>query len=164
MIYGLDNLTDEEVNKLLEAPVLITILIGGADDKLDQNEQEWGAKLAKFRSIKGDKNVQDYYRHVEPLFARKLHEKLDYYNQFAFTNKYILEKVIEELKEINPILKKLPKEEAISLYQSFKSFAVHIAKASGGILNVGSISPEEQEYLDLNMLEDPAENHPEIHS
>lgn len=161
MIYGLDNLTAEEVQQLLEAPVLITILIGDADEELDQYEIAWGEKIAKFRAAKGDKNVQDYYRHVESLFHDRLREKLNEYKEVALTPKYMVQKAQGELALLNPILKKLPREEAISLYESFKSFAYHIAKASGGFLSIGSIAPSEEQYLDLQMLENPAERHTE---
>ena len=157
MIHGLENLTDNEVNFLLEVPVLITILIGDADQEVDQYEQEWGAKITKFRSVKGHKDVQDYYRHVEPIFAQKLKERLDKYSRIALNSQYVIKKVTEDLAHVNPILKKLPKSEAITLYESFKSFAVHIARASGGFLNFGSISPSEYELLDLPMIENPAD-------
>jgi len=161
MIYGLESLTDEEAEILLEAPVLITILIGDADHDIDHYEEEWGAKIAKFRSVKGDKNVQDYYRNLEPVFADKLQVKLDAYNEVALSNQYIIDKVSENLQKLNPILRKLPRQEAISLYESFKSFAMHIAKASGGFLHMGSITPTKQKLLNLPMLENPAEAHPE---
>ncbi len=161
MIYGLENLTEGEINCLLEAPALITIRIGGADHEIDQKEKEWGQKISKFRSAKGDKNLQDFYRHVEETFSDCLKQKLEEYSHYALNHGYMAQKAGEELKNVNPVLKKLPQSTAISLYESFKSFAVHIAEASGGFLKMGSISPSEQDLLNLEMIEDPSEDHPE---
>lgn len=161
MIYGLDNLNEAEVNTLLDAPTLITIRIGGADHEIDQNEKDWGQKMAKFRAARGEKNVQDFYRHVEARFTDSLKQKLDEYSYHALNHGYMAQKAGEELKNVNPVLRKLPQSSAISLYESFKSFAVHIAKASGGFLQMGSVSPSEQALLNLEMIENPAESHPE---
>lgn len=159
MIYGLDPLNQEEADFLLQVPVLITILIGDADHNLTRAEIEWAEKIARFRSVKGDKNVQDFYRNLEPVFHEKLEQKLSEYNQIALNNQYIVDRVYEDLKRTNPILEKLDPEIAKSLYQSFKSFAIHVAKASGNVLGMGGINPEEHRYISLDMLKDPDLKH-----
>lgn len=155
MIYGLDNLSNQEEALLLEVPVLITILIGDADHNLTDQEIKWAEKIAKFRSVKGDKNVQDFYRNLEPVFHERLNQKLDEYNQIALSNQYIVDRVYEDLKQANPILEKLDPEISKSFYESFKSFAIHVAKASGHVLGMGGINPEEHRYINLEMLKDP---------
>lgn len=157
MIQGYENLSEEEFNFLIKVPVLITILIGEADSEIDKHEVKWGEKVAHFRSATGDINVQEYYKHVDEHFNEYLDKYLYHYGSTSMNSKEIIDKVSNDLKKVNEILPKLSDELAKSLYESFKSFAVHIAKASGGIFQMGSISPEEQELLGLDMINDPTQ-------
>ena len=54
---------------------------------------------------------------------------------------------------LNPVLKKLENTFSYRLYHDFLSLAKHVAKATGGVFSMASISPAEQAYLDLKMLE-----------
>jgi len=40
-------------------------------------------------------------------------------------------------------------------YESLKSIADQVAKASGGLLGLASVSKEEKEWVGLDMLKDP---------
>ena len=155
MIQGYENLNEEEFNFLIKVPVLITILIGEADSEIDKQEVKWGEKVAHFRSVTGDINVQEYYKHVDEHFNEYLDQYLHHYGSTSMNSKEIINNVSNDLKKVNEVLPKLNTELANSLYESFKSFAVHIAKASGGIFQMGSISPEEQELLSLDMINNP---------
>ena len=57
-----------------------------------------------------------------------------------------------KLASLNPILAKLENDIAVDLYESYLSFAVHVAKSSGGFLGMMSISAEEKELIGLTML------------
>lgn len=156
MIEGLEALTREEEAFLLDVPVLITILVGDADSNLDEKEKEWAQKTAKFRAIAGDPRVLDYYRHVEKNFDQRLKEMFRHYEGVTLNAKEVIGKVSRDLEKTNDILGKINKKVAQALYDSFLSFAVHVARASGGLFNFGSISPEEREVLDLKMIKDPS--------
>jgi len=60
---------------------------------------------------------------------------------------------VDKLSELNPILAKLNPLLGYKLYESLKSFALHVAKASGGFLRMWSVSYEENKYVDLPMLD-----------
>ena len=57
------------------------------------------------------------------------------------------------LEELNPILSTIDETVAYHLYKSYKSFAKHVAKASGGLFGFFSIGPEEKALLGLPMLD-----------
>ena len=45
----LHKLNDIERQQLLNAPVLITLLIAGADGKIDERELDWATRVTHFR-------------------------------------------------------------------------------------------------------------------
>ena len=59
---------------------------------------------------------------------------------------------VAQLAQFNEILPKMPHDIAGTLLESMKSFAKHIARASGGFLKIASISKEEQALIDLPMI------------
>lgn len=150
-----DLLSEAEWQFLVDVPVLITILVGEADSEIDSKEKEWGKKLSHIRSFSGDYRVQEYYKHVEKNFMGRLNEKLKTYSNIHDFKEIFLD-VSNELKKVNPILKKLGNPLAAALYKTFKSFAKQIARSSGGIFYFGSITLKENEVIDLPMIDDPA--------
>jgi hypothetical protein len=60
--------------------------------------------------------------------------------------------IAERLTKLNPILAKLDAEIAYDLYHGFVKLAEETAKASGGFLRIGAISPEEEVWMSLPML------------
>ncbi|MBL8006491.1 MAG: hypothetical protein JNJ56_03090 [Ignavibacteria bacterium] len=152
MIPEFKNLNDKEIDLLINAPVLLTILISSADGNIEQKEVNWGAKTTHFRAEDKESILQKYY------------EKVDKHSREAFF--HIMEKlpvetegkiyfISNELKKLNNILPKLNKEFAKELYKSYLSLAKQVAQASGGIWGYGSISREEQRLLDLEIINPP---------
>ena len=70
-----------------------------------------------------------------------------------------MNQVSTELAKLNPILAKLDTCYAAALYQSFLSFAKHIARASGGILRFLTIGPKEHKVVELPMIEEFLQNY-----
>ena len=61
-------------------------------------------------------------------------------------------KISDDLSLLNEIFPKLEIHFGAALYDSFVSFAKHVAKASGGFMGFWSISKEEKEFIELPML------------
>ena len=61
--------------------------------------------------------------------------------------------VAELLSGINPILKKMDDFDAAIYYKNFRSFAKHVAEASGGFMTFMRIGPKETEVVELPMLD-----------
>jgi len=155
MIAGWNSLSVDDKTALIEAPVYITILIGAADNNLDDTEKEWGERLTHFRSITTEEYVQKFYEEADKVFHKKLLSVLASYETKGFTNVQKLEDARNSLKRVNQTLSHLDEDIANNIYNSLLSFAKHIAKVSGGILHMGGISPEEKELLDLKMIDPP---------
>lgn len=149
MIKDFINLNEEEQNLLLSTPALITILVAGADSKIDDKEVDWGAKVAHFRSAKEGTVLHDYYYEVDKIYKDTLN---DYLGRLPEDQVERTKRVADEMKKLNDIFQKLDPHFAHELYRSFMTYAEQIAKASGGILGYSAISTEEQEMMRLSMI------------
>ena len=149
MIQQFQNLSTEEIEKMINAIPLITVLIAGADGNIDKEEKEWGAKITKIRTYSNPDVLHDFYTQVGRNFKGRLDSFIDTLPKD--TNSRNL-KISDELSSLNDIFPKLEIHFAAELYNSFTSFAKHVAKASGGFLGFGSISKEEKKFIGLPML------------
>ena len=144
------NLSEQDYSKLKDAIPLITLLIGGADGDLDQNEKAWAEKVTKIRAYKMSEDLIGFYREVGVDY----HERLEHFIE-SLPNEVDerTSKISSMLEELNPLLSTIDETVAYHLYKSYKSFAKHVAKASGGLFGFFSIGPEEKALLGLPMLD-----------
>lgn len=151
MLRSFEQLEEAEQQLVLDAIPLITILVAGADGEMDADEVAWAEKLANIRSFDFNNKLNRYYEQVNKGFE----QRLNHYNEALPTETEArLRAVTEKLTEINGILRKMDELDAVLLYKNFKSFAKHVAKASGGIMRWLSIGPREAEVIELPMMDE----------
>jgi len=149
MISEFEHLNEEEINLLTDAIPLITILIGGAEGELDHQELEWAKKVTEIRTYNNPENLKEYYSLVGVFYDVKLSQYL------AELPKEIEERTLaisDKLAKLNAILPKLDEEYRKDIYDSYISFAHHVAKASGGFLRFLNVSKEEKDLMNLPMI------------
>jgi len=144
------HIDDGELAKIIEATDLITVLIAGADGKIDDREVEWATKLTDIRSYAYAEELQDYYSAVGSDFEARLSSLIQSLPEDTQARN---EEISSRLTDLNPILAKLDNSIGAILYDSYTSFAKHVAKSSGGFLRFASISREEKALIDLPMIE-----------
>lgn len=149
MIEHLKSLKAEDYNKLKDAVPQITILIAGADGKIEVGQLEWAEKVTNIRSYKMEEELADFYKEVGVDFNEKLDGILRSMPQKVSERTAIL---TEKLEELNEIFAKLEPQIASKLYKSFTSFARHVAQASGGFLGFFSINQDEAKLIGLPMI------------
>ncbi len=149
MLEGFQHLSGEEIDALVEAPVLITVLIGASDGELDREERAWSDRLMQARTYSKPQLVNEYYRIVADNFLEKLEKAIE---QLPAGVDERNEEIATRLGALNPILEKLDGHLGATLYKSFVVLAQETAKASGGFLRIGSISAAEHKWVDLPML------------
>jgi hypothetical protein len=149
MAFPLPYLNAEDNEKLKKAISWITVLIAAADGKIDTNETAWAAKLAKIRTYTGEESLREYYMAVGDTFQHDLNALI----RDMPTNTDERSRILaDRLTEINEIFDKMPTKVSSLFYRDFRSFAAHVAKASGGFLGFFSIGPGEKRWLDLPMI------------
>lgn len=144
-----ENLAAEDLQLLLDAPILVTILIGGADGNLDADEKAWGDKLAHIRQNSDSHFLSDYYEDASQNFSERLET---IFATFPEDTDERCEMISEILSGLNDVYKNLDVNFVTALNESLRSFAHQIAEASGGILGFGAESYQEQQWVDLSMI------------
>ena len=149
-IVQFNHLTENEKELIYRAPALVTYLIGGVDNNFDAAEEAQAKHVVHFRTATGDPMLFDYFTEVEKTFATQLEELVKQYTDLqAETRTGILS---EELAKLNEVLPKIDAIYARSLLKSWKSLALAVAEASGGVLGFLEVSYEEKHLLDLHMI------------
>lgn len=154
MIPEFKSLTSTEIELMHKAPMLVCILIAGADGRIDQNEIRKAIGFATNRQMKANNSrLLEFYNEVGSDFEDKLKIVIQ---GFPVKVKERAPKVIAELAQLDNILGRLDKEFSFEFFKSLKEVAVEIAKSSGGVLGLKSVDDEEAQYLTLNMIKDPS--------
>ena len=148
-IEGFQGLEKAEIELLLEAPALITILIGGADGELDSEERNWSERLLRSRTYNNPKVLNDYYRVVVETFWVRMQSEMAHLPRDVEARNL---EISARLAQLNPILARLDRRLAADLYKGFVGLAEETAKSSGGFLRIGAIGTEENEWIKLPML------------
>lgn len=142
-------LSDAEYKQLTDAIAQITVLIAGADDKIEPKETAWAKKITNIRSYTLPDDLREFYKDVGKDFS----ERLDFYvDEYEHGHEEAMHHIAEDLEKLNPILAKLDQRLGYELYTSYKSFANHVAKSTGGFLEFFAIGPNEAKWVDLSML------------
>ena len=155
MIEEFKNLREDELEVLFKAPVLVAVLIAGADSKIDDDELEQAVDVAESKQSRAREHLLEYYKEVGNDFKEKLNKAIA---ELPSGVEERNDAISKELRKLNHILPKIDQAFAIKLHASLKDMAKKIAEASGGLLGYMSVSYEEAKLMDLPMLKDPANN------
>lgn len=134
---------------MLKAPILVCILIAGADGSIDEKEVREAIQMARNRQwVKS--NLQSFFQEFSEDFEDKLKVLLQAY---PFDAKSRNDMIQAELANLNDILPQTGPEFARSYYDMLRALAQRIASSSGSIW--GKITTEEARLLELPMIRKP---------
>ncbi|NOS94668.1 MAG: hypothetical protein HOP30_22380 [Cyclobacteriaceae bacterium] len=153
MLSQLARLAPSESDLLLRAPLLVCILIAGADNDIDRKEIRKAIDLANKSQKKANSHLMEFYKVVGEDFEDKLKVLIQSF-PYEATQRNPL--ITLDLQELNRVLPKIDKTIAVEYYQSLREIAQKIAESSGGLLGMKSIGNEEAKYVNLPMITDPA--------
>ena len=153
MIPQFKDLSQEESELMYSLPIYVSVLIAGADGKIDSLEIKKAVSLAGLKKKKARKDLLDYYNHVNTDYEDKI--KMTIAN-LPSGNKEREKLLIKQIEQANDVFKKVDKTFATKLYASLKEIAKHIAEASGGVFGYMSVGYEESRLIDLKMIKDPS--------
>jgi len=147
----LSNLSEEEINLMQDAIPMVTILIAGADDNIDEEEKAWGEKLTHIRTYNdaNSEDIQHFYQEVQKSYSEKVTSMVA---AFPKNVKERTQEIADKLSGLNEILPKIDPTFAGEYYTTLVSFARQIAEASGGFMRFFSVSNEEKKLMDLPMI------------
>ncbi|PIB35454.1 hypothetical protein BFP72_08645 [Reichenbachiella sp. 5M10] len=152
MVEEFKTLRDDEIEVLLNAPVLVSVMIAGADDKIDKSEIAQAVEIANSKQARAREQLIEYYREVGQSFQEKFEK---YVEELPDNADARTEYITQELRKLNHILPKIDHNFAVKLHASLKEMAKKVAEASGGVLGYMSVSYEEAKLMELRMIDDP---------
>jgi len=151
MISYFESLNDNEMELMFKAPILVCILIAGADGKIDNKELKEAISIAQ-KQAKSNSSLSEYFREASQDFEDKIKILIQSY-PYELTQRNPL--IIQELSELNSVLPKLNKKFAINFYESLRLIADKIASSSGGVWGIHTVGTEEAKYVQLPMINNP---------
>jgi len=149
MISGFEKLSESQFEIVKDSIAWITVLIAGADGKIDEEETEWAKKLTKIRGYSNPNALTPFYDEVGLNFDEKLTSLISNVPTDTQQRTDILSR---KLSQLNEILPQLDNALAFSLYESYKTFAKHVAESSGGFLRFFTVNSEEAALINLPMV------------
>jgi hypothetical protein len=150
MIKEFGNLSSSEVELMLKAPVLVCILIAGADGNIDRKEIKEAISHTQKRQ---NPSLVNYLREVSLDFEDKLKVLIQSYPYESSDRNPML---VEELGLLNGLWDKIDKGFAVQFYKMLRELAERIATSSGGLWGMQRVTGEEAKFLQLSMISEPS--------
>ncbi len=151
MDFPLRNLNETEKDSLKTAPIYVGLLIASVDGEVSENELARIEDIIKTKTFSEQNDV--HYLYTELANNDLLGNINTIFNGLGDSTEARVSGATEALKNLNSILPKVSPTYALQFRDSLHDIAVEVAKASGGIFGMGSISDEEKEVLDLPMID-----------
>jgi hypothetical protein len=143
-------LTDSEKELLYKGPLLVCILMAGADGNIDKKEITGAVQTAKQQHwVKS--SLSGFFQEVATDFEDKLKILIQTYPVEARKRNLL---ITDELELLNKIWPKLEKDFGAAYYEMLKYLAHKIASSSG--LFWAKITHEEAQLAELPMIKNPA--------
>ncbi len=124
-----EKLSPQEIETLLKAPALISVLTASVSHEIDKLEKAGAIKLAHLKTFTANPLLLPYYAEVEKSFKADFEAAVKKYAPFDDAERAQLK---EEIEEVNAIIGKLDKEFATALHQSLTGYAEHVKKSGRG--------------------------------
>lgn len=154
MIPEFHKLNDQEIELMLKAPILVCILIAGADGNIDRKEIKEAIAIAQNQK-KSMTSLTGYFKDLSQDFEDKIKILIQ---SFPYESTQRTPLVIEELAQLNAIWKKIDPIFAIDFYEMLLTLAEKIASSSGGLWGMKSVGLEEAKYMMLPMVINPSKS------
>lgn len=150
MLSKIDHLSSAEQQLILNAPLLISALVAGADGEFMPEEIREAIKIIHIKTYSETRDVSGVYKAIDA------HTEADIEGLIQMLPANTAERnqfIISHLSGLNEIFPKLDPRFASDLYNSLKELAFYVSNA--GDLGIGLRSDQEKEMAKLSFLNVP---------
>lgn len=151
MVAELSKLSSYELELVYKAPLLVCILIAGADGTIDRKEIKKSINIVQKRK-KGADSVSVLFNEIAQDFEDKL-KVLEQGYPYEATQRNPL--LTEELASLNSLWIRIPSIFAKDYYEILLMLAQEVATSSGGLLGMKKVGSEEAKWVKLPMIKNP---------
>lgn len=153
MLYHISKLHRDEQELVKKAPLLISILVAGADGEIESEELQNAVRLVHTKSFSEASDIRHLYKEIDQNVEAALLQMIKGLPQDPAERE---KRISEELSGLNQIFSKLDPQVAQDFYNSLRNFAVHVAQSTGGVLGMMKMHHHEKEVIKLPMLNKPS--------
>ncbi len=146
----IEHLNADEQSLVLNAPLLVTALISGADGEFTNEEIQQAVKIIHIKSYKESKEVSGVYKTIDLQTEDSIQMLISALPESTLERNQMLQ---TQLSGLNAIFPKLDQQFAYDLFQSLKQLAFYVSTA--GDLGVGVQSQQEKDMARLSFLNAP---------
>jgi hypothetical protein len=150
MNHKLEHLSQSERELVLNAPLLVSALISGADGEFHTDEIKKAVKIIHIKSYAETRDVSGVYKTIEAQSEETIETLINALPESTLDRNEVL---INQLKGLNDIFPKLDANFAHDLYESLKELAYYVSVA--GNSGIGFQNDMEKELVKLPFLQEP---------
>lgn len=148
----IEHLSKDEQSLILNAPLLVTALVSGADGEFTNEEIQQAIKIIHIKSYKESKEVSGVYKSIDDHTEESIQMLISALPESTAERNQILQ---NQLSSLNAVFPKLDAQFAYDLYNSLKQLAFYVSTA--GDLGLGMQSDQEKAMAKLSFLIAPAQ-------
>lgn len=149
MLNSYKELEPQQLKDLKDSVAWITVLIAGADGKIDSAELDWAKKVADIRTYAAPDPILEFFTEVGKDFDLVLESTIQ---ESSEETEERTKQISLKLEKLNSILPLFEKNYGITIYKSLLSFSKHVANSTGGFLRFFSIGSAEAKLVGLPMV------------
>jgi len=143
----IEHLSAGEKKLVINAPILVTALISGADGEFHTDEIKQAVKIIHIKTYSETRDVSGVYKSIDGHSEEMIDDLINHLPKTSWERNNI---IVEELKGLNRIFPKLDEEFAHELFKSLKELAYYVSNA--GNLGIDFHSEQEKEFVKLDFL------------
>ncbi len=153
MLSKIEHLSPSEKQLILDAPILVSTLVAGADGEFSHEEISKAAKIIHIKSYSETRDVSGIYDSIDAYTEDTIDSLIQVLpSNTAERN----QQLIARLSGLNDIFPKLDETFAYDLYKSLRELAFYVSNADD--IGLGIVSEREKEMAKLSFLNAPASN------
>lgn len=152
MLYHISKLHIDEQELIKKTPLLVAILVAGADGTIENKELDKAMELIHIKAFSESSDIILLYKEIDQDVKSKLIELL---NELPIDAVEREKRISDQLRNLNPILAKFDPHLAREFYLSLTGFALRVAQTTGGMFGLNMVNYHEKAAIKLSMINEP---------
>jgi len=146
------HLSTSEKQLIHDAPLLVTVLIAGADGDFQDAEIKKAVKIIHIKTYSESKDVRGVYTDLDGHSEEMIDELIHSLPSVPYERTQFLK---EKLSGLNAVFSKIDAVFASELHKSLRELAFYVSRAHDGEIGIGYHNEQEKHLVHLDFLHDP---------
>ena len=126
-----NSLSVQDNEELLKFPAYISMLAANNNVKMDEVEKKAAFKIAHIKTFSCDQSLTKFYKEASRAFEKNVEQLVKVLPKEIDKRESVIRR---KLLNLEKIISKLGKEQALIFHHSMKSFTEHVSKAHHSVI------------------------------